>query len=46
MLLFRLFRIIQFASIREISGKGGDLIVLKVVGKDLALSRLRKLDKK
>ena len=40
-LLFPLFRMIQFISIRQSSRKGGDLIV----GKDLTLGRLRKLDR-
>ena len=44
--LFPLFRIIHFVPIRELPGKGGDLIVPKVTGEDLGLGRLRKLDKK
>ena len=41
-----LFRMIHFVSIRELSGKGGDLIVPKVAREYLGLARLRKLDKK
>ena len=44
-LLLLLFRMMHFVHIRQLSGKGGNLIVPKVMSKDLGPGRLEKFDK-